>query len=349
MGINKSALKFLINKFFLISLIFLLIQQLIVASSTYWIGGLAKQVSSNESFTLYLALFILSLSIVYVPSSLAAIFLEKSKFVALERYIDKFRVNFWNRSTIRTNKELKNHYLPFISSEGFLVFDESTRFIFDWISVILNVSLSVIALAIVLDVSIIWSYLLGLLLVAGVIFSFRKKLHSKGSETQIARTSLQRFLSLAWDNFLLGNKYNQTLYQNELNSRYYLASKTATSNQYWNNFASVIGMLLMMTPVLIWTSFLFYENRYRPSTLAVLVATLPRQVLVLQHAYVVIFYTTSWSSLSSRLTGLWQASEPPEIEKEAPKQPVTSTKLSHLVKRKHDFKIDIVLSWRVRG
>ncbi|NHB86637.1 ABC transporter ATP-binding protein [Photorhabdus tasmaniensis] len=309
MEIKKSALGFLINKAFTFALTFLIVQQLIVASSTYWIAGLAKQVGANENLTLYLVLFILSLTLVYIPSSLAAVFLEKSKFLALEKYVERFRLNFWNRASIRTSKEFKDYHLPYVSSEGFLVFDESSKFIFDWTSVVLNVALNVLALSLVLDSSIAWSYLVGLVLVLIVIFSFRKKIHAEGAEAQSARTALQRVLSLAWDNFLLGNKYNQSLYQRELRVRQSSALGTAVRSQYWNNFASAVGMLLMMAPVLVWTSILFFKNMDNPSVLAVLVATLPRQVLILQHAYVVIFYSTSWSALSARLKGLGQSVE----------------------------------------
>lgn len=326
MEMKKSAVEFLINKSFVFSIIFLTIQQLIVASSTYWIAGLAKQVSINKDFSLYLVFFILSLTLVYIPSGFSAICLEKSKYLALEKYIEKFRFNFWNKASIRTSREFKDYHLPYISSEGFLVFDESAKFIFDWISVILNVSFSVFALSLVLDSSIAYSYLIGLVFASIVIFSFRKKIHEKGAETQSARTTLQRILSLAWDNFLLGNKYNQSRYQSELNIRQTSAVKTAISSQGWNNFTSAFGMLLMMAPVLFWTSYLFFGNMENPSILAVLVATLPRQVLILQHAYVVIFYSTSWSALNAKLKGLNQAVE----QSKRSKNPEELIKWDHL-------------------
>lgn len=212
MQFKKSALEFLINKAFVIALSFLIIQQLIVASSTYWIAKLAKQVIENKDFSLYLVLFILSLTLVYIPASMAAVYLEKSKYLALEKYIQRFQFNFSNQTSIRSNKEFKNYHLPFLSSEGFLVFDESARFIFDWISVVLNVLLNIIALSFVLDISLTLSYLVGIFLFSIIIFSFKKRIHKEGAKAQSARTALQTILSLAWDNILLGNKYNHDLY-----------------------------------------------------------------------------------------------------------------------------------------
>ncbi|NDL63012.1 ATP-binding cassette domain-containing protein [Acerihabitans arboris] len=310
---RNSAFRFLINRYFFLSLFFLIIQQLIVASSTYWIGGLAEQVGSNENFTLYLVFFVLSLIIVYIPSFFSAIFLEKSKFIALEKYIDIFRRNFWNKASIRTNKNYKDLHLPYVSTEGFLVFEESFKFIFDWISVILNVSFSVLVLALVVNVSIVWPYIISLCLICVNVFLFRKKIQDEGAHSQTSRTALQRVLSLSWDNILLGNKYNLLLYQRELQVRQILASESAIHCQYWSNIASTLGMLLTMAPVFIWSGVLFYKNIAVPSILAVLVATLPRQIMILQHAYIAIFYTTSWSALKARLLGLGKSAEIPVI------------------------------------
>ncbi len=313
MELKKSALEFLLNKAFILALAFLTIQQFIVASSTYWIAQLAKQMIESKDFSIYLVLFILSLTLVYIPSSMAAVYLEKSKYLALEKYIQRFQFNFSNQASIRSSKEFKNYHLPYVSSEGFLVFDESARFIFDWISVVLNVLLNIIALSVVLDISLTLSYLVGIFLVSIIIISFQKRIHKEGAKAQSARTALQTILSLAWDNVLLGNKYNQDLYQKELKIRQNAASQTAISSQFWNNITSAVGMLMLMAPVLIWTSILFFKNVNNSATLVVLAATLPRQVLILQHAYVVIFYSTSWSSLSAKLKGLGQSAILPKI------------------------------------
>ncbi|MCK3655834.1 hypothetical protein A4G19_08705 [Pasteurellaceae bacterium Macca] len=58
----------LFNRFFAISLLFLLIQQLIVASSTYWISELARNVALGDAFFYNLVCFIASLFVVYIPA-----------------------------------------------------------------------------------------------------------------------------------------------------------------------------------------------------------------------------------------------------------------------------------------
>src|SRR5690606_5423685 len=120
--------------------------------------------------------------IVYLPASFAAVFLEKSKYQALVNFFGSFEKGFWRKASFRTDVKLKNQRLPYLSSESFLVFDEGYRFIFDWVAVFLNVSLNILALGVVLESSLVYSYLTGICLVAAVIYSFRKKVHDKASE-----------------------------------------------------------------------------------------------------------------------------------------------------------------------
>ena len=63
-----------------ICLLFIVIQQLVVASSTLWIALLAENISQREPFFLELGLLIGSLVIVYAPAFFGLVFLEKAKW-----------------------------------------------------------------------------------------------------------------------------------------------------------------------------------------------------------------------------------------------------------------------------
>lgn len=62
-----------------ISLFFALSQQLIVASSTLWIVWLSDSVVSGQISITALVLFILSLSVVYIPSTLMNYFTDLTR------------------------------------------------------------------------------------------------------------------------------------------------------------------------------------------------------------------------------------------------------------------------------
>lgn len=100
----KSIL-FIFNRYFYFALISLLIQQSIVASSTYFVSEVAKKVALGEEVYLSLLLFIFSLIIVYFPASIASFFLEKSKIIAVRTYIDHFFERYFNQFSQTNHKE----------------------------------------------------------------------------------------------------------------------------------------------------------------------------------------------------------------------------------------------------
>ncbi|TNH05467.1 hypothetical protein FHQ26_10550 [Testudinibacter sp. TR-2022] len=307
----KTYYTLLFNRTFKLSLLLLLIQQFIIASSTYWIAISAERIATQQPYFLYLSLFIVSLIIVYIPSVISISLLEKAKIIALNSYHTQFRTLFYGLSNINADKNQKKIMMPYLSSESFLVIDESYRFIYDWIAVILNVLFNIITLAFLLEANIIYAYFIGLLLVLGFILKFNTNVAEKSRQAQQDRTELQHHLSQIWDNCTLGNQYNDHLYQQDLLKKQQSLLFSAVKSKQFNNIVSSVGMLIMMLPVIMLILFLFYQYRTSPAMLAVLIATLPRQVIMLQYCYSIISYITQWSALKAKLNGLLQALIPP--------------------------------------
>ena len=69
--------------------LFLVIEQAIVASSTFWLAWLAKGIIDNGPLMLPFIGFTCSLTLVYIPSILKNTYLSKAKIRSLELYIDK--------------------------------------------------------------------------------------------------------------------------------------------------------------------------------------------------------------------------------------------------------------------
>ncbi|TNG95028.1 hypothetical protein FHQ28_03015 [Pasteurellaceae bacterium USgator11] len=72
----KTYYTLLFNRTFKLALLLLLIQQVIIASSTYWIAISAERIATQQPYFLYLSLFIVSLIIVYIPSVISISLLE---------------------------------------------------------------------------------------------------------------------------------------------------------------------------------------------------------------------------------------------------------------------------------
>ena len=93
--------KFILNKHLQVALLFLLIQQIIVASSTYFIARLAQSLTEDTISILYMVLFAVSLVAVYVPAYFCVTNTERAKYDAHKLYNDSFHTVFLGKFTIQ--------------------------------------------------------------------------------------------------------------------------------------------------------------------------------------------------------------------------------------------------------
>jgi len=300
--LTKSNL--FINRHSALAVIFLVFQQLIVASSTYFIASLSTDIASGDSFTSSLCLFAASLVIVFIPAGIASVLITLSKWESLGKYVQYFTFSLQGKTTIRSDDKLKKNLSAFLSTESYLVIDEGHKFLFDWLSTLLNVAFNIIALGLVLDRRLVIAYAMSVVLVT-VFLKFSNKIaYQKSTRLQNARLKLQHFLSTGWENIVIGNRYSYGLWKEELSKSIETTRSNAAESEGWNFLGSALGMVLAMLPVFTLTGYLFFENSDNRTMLAVLVSTLPRQILILQHTHVVVYYATSWSALQAKLDGL---------------------------------------------
>lgn len=294
----------LYNKNWYLAVIYLVIQQIIVASSTYWIAKLAASVQSGVGFKLYFIAFILSLIIVYLPGIFSVREVEKAIYVAYQAYVERFDAVFYNKTHIAKDKTTKDHILPFISSESYLVIQGYLWFIYGAISVTLNISFNLFVLVYLLPANILISYMIGFIFAALLLLMTHKYLAKKGATAQKFRAKLQRNLSLIWDNVLWGNHYNAKRYQLETANYFKEAKSAAVSQLSVSSTISAVGMLLMMLPVLGGLGWIFLSNATSSTVLIVLVATLPRQIQILQVSYELINMLSNWATSKSQIVSL---------------------------------------------
>lgn len=269
----KSFLS-IFNRYFYFSLISLFIQQSIVASSTYFVSELAQNIALGEEISLGLMLFIFSLIIVYIPSSIAAFFLEKAKIQAVKIYLDRFFERYFNQFT---HARQKDEISAVVTSESFAIIGSGSYFLFDMISIFLNVLTNLVVLSVVLSREIMGYYLLGFFLSCLIVFFTHKIILKTADKAQISTNRYKGVLLSFWDNICLGNQYNRQVFMRVLNHHYFHYLKTNLNSILANSLATNLGMIVMIIPIACYTFDFFQQNRANGAILAVLVATLPRQ------------------------------------------------------------------------
>lgn len=286
-----------------------IVQQLIVATSTLWIARLSADVTAGRSPWLHLGLFLASLTLVYFPGVIGAAFRAKAKFAATARYLEWFIQAHHQRPGLYISP-LKEQRLPFLTSESQLVLDEAIRFLSDWFAVMLNVVLNIIMFALVVDARFIGAYALSMIVIALVVRSGQKTIRARSHSAQAARVNFSQMLLSAWDHITIGNHYNQQRWQQQTQQCLAEASATGVRSVWTTQCISTAGMLLAMVPILALLIYLYSQHRNNLVLLTTMTATLPRQILILQHLHVVVMYANEWQALRTRLQGLLAALAP---------------------------------------
>ncbi|WP_143821460.1 ATP-binding cassette domain-containing protein [Moraxella cuniculi] len=196
--------------------------------------------------------------------------------------------------------------MAMLSQESKASIDSTLNTAFEVASLLSNIVLNILVFVLVLDSSILLGYVVGVLLAFCYLNQFGK-LDKIAKDAQNSRLNLIAWLNRAWDNVVLNNKYSQHIYQTHLQDKFNQAKWANVHCQSVSHIVSNIGMLCLLVPVMAMTAWLFYESITDLTLLAVLVATLPRQVQILQVCYTLINQSVNLSVVRSRLDGLEQA------------------------------------------
>jgi len=139
--------KIISNKHLRIALVFLLIQQIIVASSTYFIARLAQSLTEDTISILYMVLFAVSLVAVYVPAYFCVTNTERAKYDAHKLYNDRFHTIFLGKTYLLSSDELQSTATTTLAQESNYTLETVIDSIFDISALVLNVLFNVLVIA----------------------------------------------------------------------------------------------------------------------------------------------------------------------------------------------------------
>lgn len=297
-------MKFFLNRYSLFVLLFVVIQQLIVASSTLWIAKLGNAVVEGGQIYPWLVLFISSLVIVFLPGMGANFYLEKAKYCSFHEYVICFEKAFCGKASIRTDTSVRNEIQPYFNNEAWLVLDHSYTFFSDIITTATNVLFNVVVLGFVVDRKFMFAYLLSVPIFIILLSITKRKSEKLAIDTQIARTGLMQSLLPGWDTILINNKLNTDVWWREFTKKYYNSLRATLSSTFFVELVFNLSVVLAVSPVLIVIFLVIWQSRFQPEVLIVLVATLPRQVQIVQHISFVVMNAVRWHVTKAKIVGI---------------------------------------------
>ena len=116
--VPKQIFTLLTNKCAIGCLASLTVQQVIEASSTVWLVNMMACIASGKNFFPYLALYLLSIALYYIPNGIAFILKITWKQEAQRSFIHAFVCSNHNNIGEWSNKGLKEEKLSILTAEG---------------------------------------------------------------------------------------------------------------------------------------------------------------------------------------------------------------------------------------
>lgn len=282
----------------------LLLQQILVAASTYFIIKLGEAIALHGAYSGYLTLFVASLIIVYIPGIFYLLFLNKAQYEAIHRFVHLFISANKNQIAHYSSPEYRKDKEPWLTSEGISVVQEASSIVTDGIAILLNVLLNALTIAIFVEKSMLLAYGASFFILwLSVVFA-KKPLQTMSTELQVSQVNMQNTLLNAWDNILIQNQYNFTGWLNLFQQTWNHAKEKSIKYAIGTNLFSSLAMLLAMLPVLAIIIISFYKHANDWAILSALIVTLPRQLQILQNIFSVFSYSVHWTGFQAKMAGL---------------------------------------------
>lgn len=268
-----------------IALVCLVVQQLIVASSSIWLTRLILHISEGAPALIWLGLYLLSLILPYFPGALALIETAKAKGAISINYIQQFAKLYPGKIFEWSNHQEKKYKASIISGEAYPTLTGYVDYIYQLTASGLNVFFNLIAFAILINPAFFLSYIVGIVL-AALILHFQTFLKEKlSNQEQQSRIKWLSLLLSTWDNVLLNNKYNLSIWNRNTNESGNNLIKSSVSLEKYSQMIS-IGMAFSLTlPSIILVVYLASTNIHDLPFLSILVVLLPRLFQVLTYSY----------------------------------------------------------------
>lgn len=287
---------FIIQPKFWLMFLFLVIQQLIVASSNFWIIALIRDIQTSSMVYTSLSLYLVSLLLPYLPGSIATIYQEKWKYSLILNLSESFKNTHNSNQKIWTDKDSKETRIAMLSNEGLNALKEFTEYTYSLLSTAINVLFNVAALAILITGEFALSYLVSLISVACLMRLQKSKQEKLSIKAQNARISFLKVLLNSWDNVVLGNKYNFNLWEKKANLTSQSFVKRNLHTVKFRQWFSVLIAALTFVPSFFVVIQMVVQNHTNPLVLSAIAVTLPRLFMILNFTYDLLKFAFYWPS-----------------------------------------------------
>lgn len=294
---------FAINKvrsYFYLVVLTLLIQQIVVASSSVWVNKFSKNLQVGSFDKQNLALFCLSLLFPYIPGAFCLRALKKWEISSLSRFWETNINLLQNRIQLWNDKNKKNTLSALMAKDGPSLVSESTRFSYDLLSSCLNVFLNLIVITSLFDAKLLVSFLAGgAILVIGTYFS-KSKNEIAAREYEKEKNNLSGWIHVMWDNVTIGNVENLNFWKSVFNFNKTILNRKMLRFCFTQEIISTIISMAAFVPTVFVILLYCNEKAGHPQDLVPFVVLFPRIFVLLNMVTSLVFLFRSYYGFRGR-------------------------------------------------
>lgn len=279
----------------------LTVQQLIVASSSFWLVKFADSLAARAWAPLFLGAYLASLIIPYFPGALANYSLRSWEMDALRTYWMGLSRLFAGRIENWSDPKAREEKPAVFVKDGPDFIRDGTTYIYDLISTGMNTVFNIIAVVWLLNPIFLFSYLFGLGLAAILIRSFAPHNARRARVAEAAKVQLTAPLAAAWDNLAIGNSLNQSLWRQDFETKFESMRAEALASALWRDGTSLLLSLAAFAPTLAAVVYFSWTKNGDLTALLPLAVLLPRLFMILNHTVIMVYLARDWTFLRGRL------------------------------------------------
>lgn len=291
----------ILNQAVILAFGLLLIQQMIVASSTIWITRLIGSIQDGAPSFFWLGLYLAALFFPYFPGAAALIAMAKAKVKAQVAFVNRFAEVYTGNVLEWVSASHHAKKTSTLTGEAPRTIDGYLDYVYHLASSGLNVALNLLVFALVIDPLFLLSYGIGI----GVCFLIlrwqKKRKQELSLRSQQSRIKWIEMLLKAWDHILLNNRYNLHIWKEKTDKRGERLKGSALRVESFSQIVSISMAFSLLAPSFLLVCLLAYSRSADLIFLGMLVVILPRLFQILSYSYEMLFSLADFPMQKSRL------------------------------------------------
>jgi hypothetical protein len=283
------------------SVLLVFIHQSIIAGAAIFLTEVIQRFQQGENIVFYLALYLGSMLIPYLPGCWSLVELQKWINAAHGQFVQMLKEAMLSHQSVHTNAALKMRASSVISKNSFSVVREYIEFLHDLLSFFLNSGLSIVVMAFLLPRQLIMGYVASCLVSFVMVAMLQKMVATTAAKLEASYIVYADTLDRSWENLIIRNTYNIELWdrsrQTCANDFYGLSNKLQVIKQCGNVFLSVAAL----GPTIYLVFSLVVAESIQSAVLAAVVVNLTRIFLILNSFSALAYKFLDFGALTARL------------------------------------------------